>query len=93
MLRLLGAIAVAGLAVLAAALGTAWLLDARGTEGGRELALSLADRDTDTAARRLVDCSHYRVIILEDDPEAVDHPLRPTPSAFSILTGCPDSQS
>ncbi|WP_429911593.1 hypothetical protein [Glycocaulis sp.] len=90
MLRLLGAILVAGMAVLAAALGAASLLDARATEGGRELAAALATRDVDTAARPLVDCNAYRVIILEDDPEAVDLPLRPTPSAFSILTGCPD---
>ncbi|AZU04508.1 hypothetical protein X907_1985 [Glycocaulis alkaliphilus] len=57
MLRLLGAILIAGFAVLAAAFGAAWLLDARATEGGRELALSLAIRDADTAARPLEDCS------------------------------------
>ncbi|WP_439634320.1 hypothetical protein [Glycocaulis sp.] len=56
MLRLLGAILIAGFAVLAAAFGAAWLLDARATEGGRELALSLAIRDADTAARPLLDC-------------------------------------
>lgn len=59
MLRLLGAILIAGFAVLAAALGTAWLLDARATEGGRELALSLTDRDAETAARPLVDCRGF----------------------------------
>lgn len=57
MLRLLGAILVAGIAVLAAALGVASLLEARATQGGRELALSLADRDADFASRPLVDCT------------------------------------
>lgn len=57
MIRLLGAILVAGFAVVAAAFETAWLLDARATDGGRELALSLADRDADTAARPLVPCN------------------------------------
>ena len=56
MLRLLGAILIAGFAVLAAAFGAAWLLDARAIEGGRELALSLVERDEATAARPLVDC-------------------------------------
>ncbi|MGP1275408.1 MAG: hypothetical protein ACQRW7_08325 [Caulobacterales bacterium] len=57
MLRLMGASLIAGVAVLAAALGTAWLFDARATEGGRVLAASLADRDADTAARPLEDCN------------------------------------
>lgn len=57
MLRLLGAILVAGFAVLAAALGAAWLLEARATDGGRELAAALATRDADFASRPLVDCT------------------------------------
>jgi len=57
MLRLLGSALVSGLAVLATAASAAWMLEERATEGGRELALSLADRDADTAARPLVDCN------------------------------------
>jgi hypothetical protein len=56
MIRLLGAGLISAMAVLAMAAGSAWMLDARATEGGRELALSLADRDADAAARPLEDC-------------------------------------
>ena len=63
MLRLLGAILVAGLAVLAAALGIASLLEARATDGGRELAAALVDRDADTAARPLVPCNPVEEIV------------------------------
>lgn len=57
MIRLLGSAMIAGLAVLAMAAGSAWMLDARAAEGGRELALSLAIRDADAAARPLVNCN------------------------------------
>lgn len=62
MIRLIGACLVSGAALFGAMAGAARLFDARAAEGGRELAVSLAPRDADTAARPLATCADVEFV-------------------------------